>query len=248
MSFLASLDARAKLVFLAVFMLAALHARTAIAVGFCVGIAVVLAVAVRLDMRTVRAAVVPLVPILLFTVFMQALCVTEGNAVFSLGGLTVTEDALRAAIRMVACLFSLVLASVSFMRCTAVEELLSVLRWLLTPLRALGVRTDAFVLSVSVALGFAPVLVGEFNQLRAAQQARSADFDGPVGARVQAYGRLFAPLLRSSFKHAETMADAFLSRGFSCGAAPTQLHPGRFGAREVACLAAAAIVLGVTLV
>lgn len=242
-AWLRGIDARAKLVFLAAFMLATLHASSPASMGVCVGIALAFALLVRLDARSVRAVVLPLVPILLFTLVLQVATLQEGEAVATIGGVSITWDALAASGRMLCCLFALVLASVSFMRCTAVEDLVFVLRWLLSPLRRMGVRTDAFVLSLTVAMGFAPVLVGEFNRLRMAQQARLADFDGTLRARIRAYSRLFAPLLHSSFQHADALAESFLSRGFSCHPMPTSLHPGRFGAPEAACLILAAVLV-----
>lgn len=244
---LSALDARAKLAFLAVFMVAALRASGPVPLGLCLGVSVALAAAVRLDARTVRAVLLPLAPILAFTMAMQAASFQEGPALAHIGGFALTWRALAESERMLACLLALVLASVSFMRCTAVEELVALLRWLLRPLRMLGLRTDAFVLALSVALGFAPVLVGEFMRLRTAQMARLADFEGSLRARVAAYARLFAPLLASSFSHADSLADAFLARGFSCHPAPTQLHPGKFGAPEAACLAAACALLAASL-
>ena len=110
------------------------------------------------------------------------------------------------------------------------------LRWLLSPLRALGVRTEAFMLSLSVAFRFVPVLVNDFSQLKQAQQARCASFEGSVSQRVANYARLFAPLARSSLRRADTLAEAFIARAFSCTSAPTSLHVARFGAREVVCL------------
>ena len=245
---LCGIDARAKLVFLAVFMLVTLHASTPVSVGACVAVALVFAFAVRLDARTVRMVLLPLAPVLVFTAIMQVASIQEGEAAFLVGSLTVTWDALAATGRMVACLFALVLASVSFMKCTAAEDLLAMLRWLLSPLRRLGVRTDAFVLSLSVAMGFAPVLVGEFRRLRMAQQARLADFDGPLRTRLHAYARLFAPMLHSAFQHADNLADAFLARGFSCASAPTSLHPGRCGALEILCLVVSAALVGIAFV
>ena len=124
------------------------------------------------------------------------------------------------------------------------------LRWLLSPLRALGLRTDAFMLSLSVAFRFVPMLVDEFQVIKRAQLARCGSFDGKVRERLGAYTRLFAPLIRSSFNRADTLAEAFLARCFSCETAPTSLQAGHFGVRELACLActiaisAIAIVLG----
>ncbi|MDO4533950.1 MAG: energy-coupling factor transporter transmembrane component T [Coriobacteriia bacterium] len=239
---LRGIDARAKLAFLVVFMVATLHARSGASLGLCLAIAVLLALAVRLRAGDVRAVLLPLAPILVFTVLFQVLTLQQGTVLVQVGGFAITQEALYEAGRMLVCLLALMLTSVSFMRCTTVEELISTLRWLLTPLRAVGVRVDAFILSLSVALGFLPVLVREFRALRTAQLARLASFDGTVRERLRAYMNLFAPLLRSSFTHADGLADAVLARGFSCGPVPTQLHTQRLGFSGVACVLAAVVL------
>ena len=240
---LRALDARAKLVFLAVFMVACLHARSAASLGVCLAVSVALVVAVRLRPGEVRAVALPLAPILVFTAALQVLTLQEGAVLVRIGGLGITAGAISESVRMVACLLALMLASVSFMRCTSVEDLVSVLRWLLSPLRRVGVHVDAFILSLLVAVGFLPVLVGDFQRLKTAQQARLARFDGNARNRLQSYARLFAPLLRGGFQHADNLADAFLSRGFSCCAAPTQLHEAHLGSSGAACLLAAAVLI-----
>lgn len=242
---LAGIDARAKLAFLIAFMVAALHAHSAFSLACCLAVAICLSVAFGLSRPIIHAAILPLIPIVLFTVLLQLLSYQEGAVLAQVGGVNVTEMALAASARMIACLLALVLASVSFMRCTRAEELLFTLEWLLRPLAALGLRSDALVLSLSVTLGALPVLFREFQKLKAAQIARHARFDGSLAARLRAYFRLFAPLFRSSFSHADCMADAFLTRAFSAGPRRSTLYEGRFGWGEGACLAAAAIVCAV---
>ena len=63
-------------------------------------------------------------------------------------------------------------------------------------------------------MAFIPVLAREFLTLRAAHASRGASFEGPVRERLAAHARLFAPLVRSSFRHAESLADSLLSRAF----------------------------------
>lgn len=239
---IAGIDARAKLVFLIAFMVATLHARDALSLGVCFGLALCLSLMVRLPRSAVRGVLVPLLPIVVFTVVLQVLAYPEGTLLARLGGVSVTVEALVTSARMVVCLLALVLASVSFMRCTRAEELVFTLEWLLRPLGALGLRTDAFILSLSVTLGFLPVLVREFRGLRAAQMARGAEFEGSLATRVRAYARLFAPLFRSSFSHADCLADAFLARGFSIASKRATLYTGHFGWREGACLLLAALI------
>ena len=240
-AFVSGIDARAKLAFLAVFMVATLHARSPWDVAACLAFACALAVVTRVRPGTVRAVLVPLAPVLLFTVTMQVLGEQDGTVVFTVAGLAVTAEALWQSARMVGCLLALMIASISFMQVTRAEELVSTLEWLLRPLRAAGVHTEAFILALSVALGFLPVLVGEFNRLKTAQVARLARFDGTMRDRLRAYTRLFAPLLRSSFEHADNLAAALLARGFACGVNPTRLHVGAFGVPEASCLVLAGV-------
>ena len=237
MKTLTSFDARVKLACLAIYIVATLHARAPLAVAACVALAIALACIVRISSRDVRAIMLPLAPILIVTAIMQVLYFQQGLVVASIGPIAITAEALYASVRMVACLLAIMLASVSFMRCTTTEELMCMLRWLLSPLRALGLRTEAFMLSLSVAFRFVPVLVDEFQLIKRAQLARGSSFEGKARERLGAYTRLFAPLIRSSFNRADTLAEAFLARCFSCGTTPTSLHAGSFGVRELICLA-----------
>ena len=237
MKTLASIDARVKLACLIIFVIAALHARSAPAVAACVALAIALAATVKLGGRAVRAIMLPLAPILVITTIMQVLYFQQGSVLATIGPVAITAEALYASVRMIASLLAIMLASVSFMRCTTTEELMCMLRWLLSPLRALGLRTEAFMLSLSVTFRFAPVLVDEFQRIKRAQLSRCGSFDGNVRERLGAYTRLFAPLIRSSFNRADTLAEAFLARCFSCGPAQTSLHAGHFGMRELVCLA-----------
>lgn len=248
MKTLAALDARAKLACLVVFVVVALHARTAISLTACLILAIGLAGAVHLDKRSLRGVMLPIAPILVVTLVMQVLYFQQGDVLAQIGPVAVTAQALQEAARMLVSLLAIMLASVAFMRCTGVEELMSTLRWMLTPLRALGLRTEAFMLSLSVAFRFVPVLIAEFQQIKRAQLARCASFEGGVSERLGAYMRLFAPLVRSSFRRADTLAEALVARCFSCGIEPTSISSGHFGAGEailLTCTAAIALVVGI---
>ncbi len=247
---LATLDARVKLACLAFFVVAVLHAHGAFAVGMCAGAAILLAVAVRMRPREDARVLRPFWPILVITVVMQVLYLQQGDVLAQVGSVAITSGALAESARMIVVLFSIMLASVAFMRITSTEELLRALRWLLAPFRAMGARTEAFMLSLSIAFRFVPVLVGEFRQLRNAQEARCATFGGGVRERLSAYMRLFAPLLRSSYRRADALAEAFVARSFSCGVKSTSLHASHVGAADVlalvcvVALCAAILILG----
>ena len=231
-----SCDARIKLACLVVFVIAALHARSALALGMCAAVAIALAAAARMRPREAVRVLRPLWPILVITVGMQVLYLQQGDVLMRIGPVAITVGALAESARMVVSLFAIMLVSVVFMRVTSTEELMRTLRWLLAPLQMLGMRIDAFMLSLSVAFRFVPVLVGEFRQLKRAQEARCTRFDGGVRQRLAAYMRLFAPLLRSSYRRADMLAEAFVARCFSCGVRSTTLRASRIGTRDFALL------------
>ena len=232
--FLQMVDARVKLVCLAVYIVVALHAGTPAALALCLAAAVLVAAFVRMTPRDAGMVMRPLAPIVLITVIMQVWYFQQGHVIAQLGPVVLTTEGLWAIARMVLSLLSIMLASVAFMRCTATEELMRVLRWLLAPFRALGMRVEGIVLALDVAFRFVPVLVADFQQVKRAQEARCGSFDGGVRQRVDAYARLFAPLTRSSLRRADTLAQAFVARCFSCGIQPTTLHEGGLGLREAA--------------
>lgn len=228
-------DARMKVLCLVVYAIAALHARTLLALGVCALAALAMAVATGMTVRTALAALRPLAVVLAFTVVMQVLYIQQGAVLLAVGPVAVTQGALEAAGSMLVGLVCVMVASIAFMRCTPSDQLVSALNWTLAPLRALGVRTGAFMLALSVAFRFVPVLATELGQLKRAQLARHARFDGKVRERVAAYARLFPPLVRSSFRRADRLAEAFVARCFT-GGARTSLRAQRFRLRDLALL------------
>ena len=243
-AFLSRADARVKFACLAVFVVASLHARTPLALCVCIVSALIAAVLARCSARDVGTVLRPLAPILVITVVMQVLSNQQGTVVIQLGAVPVTAEALYESARMLGSLFGIMVASVAFMRCTTTEELVCMLRWLLEPLRMLGVRVDAFMLALSIAIRFIPVLLSDFDQLKHAQAARGARFEGGVREKLAAYARLFGPLMRSSFMHADTLAEAFLARCFGCCARASSIRETKIGASEAAlCVATAAVAV-----
>lgn len=242
MALLAGLDARVKLVCLVVYFVVALHARSAASLGVCAFAMLVLVLAARVDARSMRLALLPLAPILVVTVIAQVLYVQQGDVLVWLGPVAVTREALVHSAVMLAGLLCVLGASIAFMRCTKPEELARAFGSLLSPLRHVGVQAGGVVFSLSVAFGFVPVLVGDFAQLKRAQRARCASFEGTARERLSAYARLFPPLVRSAFRRADALAESACSRCLTREVPTVSLHPFRFGAREAAFSLVTAVV------
>lgn len=248
MKLLAELDPRVKFLCLLVYFIAAFHAQSALSLGVCLALAVACACSVRLGTRGFFGVLRPLAPILVITVVMQVLYQQQGSVLVQFGGVAVTQEALVASARMLVCLLSVMVMSVAFMRCTPVEDLTFAFGWLLAPLRKLGVRTEALMFSLGVSFRFIPVLVDEFRQLKRAQESRLGAFDGTVRQKLAAYARLFAPLVRSSFRRADMLAEASVTRAFGCGIAPTRMREHTLHARDVLAVLAMSAVIVATFV
>lgn len=230
-------DARVKLLCLLVYFLVAFHARTAPALALVFAVAVALAAVTRMGARRFLGVLRPLVAVLVVTVIMQVLYLQQGEVLVRLGPVAITWDALAASTRMLVCLLCVMVASAAFMRCTSAEDLTRAFTWLLRPLERMGLRTSGVTLALSIAFRFIPVLLNEFRQLKSAQEARLGSFDGSARSRLGAYARLFAPLVRSSFRRADMLAEASYARCFDCGVRATALHDRCLHARDAVLLA-----------
>ena len=205
-------DIRIKLLALVAFFIFAFHANSPVGLGAVALIAIVSALVTRLNPTTILRLLLPLAFVLAVTVLMQLAYHQNGTVVEQVGPLVVTSEGLWQAFRMVVVQVSVVIASVSFMQSANPTELVRAFGWMLRPLERLGVNTQGAVLSLTVSMAFIPVLVREVSTLRSAHASRGVDFDGPLRLRLAAYTRLFAPLVRSAFRHADSLADSFLSR------------------------------------
>lgn len=236
------MDGRVKVCCLIVFMVATFHAGSAPALGLCFAFACVWAVLSRVGWRGALASMRPLAVIVVVTVVAQVAFMRDGAPLAIIGPVVVTSGALAESARMVVRLVALVLASVGFMRCTDPSELAHTFDWVLAPLRAVGLKTAGFSFSLMVAFRFAPVLVSDFRQMKQAHEARLGSFEGSVRARVVAYARLFPPLVRSSFRRADALADASVSRCFGRTGQRTSLRTSHLGLPDAIALAVTAIV------
>ncbi len=100
---------------------------------------------------------------------------------------------------------------------TSPVEIADGLEYLLIPLKLFKLRTQDFALIVSIALRFIPTLMEETDRIIKAQQARGADFEGGLFKRAKALIPILLPLIISSFRRADELADAMDTRCYSNG-------------------------------
>lgn len=99
---------------------------------------------------------------------------------------------------------------------TSPVELADGIEALLTPLKIIRFPVHEFALVMSIALRFIPTLLDETDRIIKAQKARGADFEsGNLFRRIKALIPVLIPLLISSFRRADELADAMDSRCYS---------------------------------
>lgn len=203
-------DVRVLLLLLVGYLVATLCLRDALALAGCGAVALAWALAARVRPRDVVRALVPLLSILVITTVAQVLYAQQGTVIVALGPLNVTEEALATVALMIVRLACVMLASVAFMRMVSTDDLIGALAFYLRPLERLGVRVDAFILSLDLAFQFIPVLLGEFGKLKEeALESDPAFASGGFFRKLRGYQTLLAPLAARSFAYADHVAEGF---------------------------------------
>lgn len=94
-------------------------------------------------------------------------------------------------------------------------DLTYALEWYMTPLKFIGFPSHAIAMTISIALRFIPTLLDETDRIMKAQASRGVDFNkGGLIKKFRAIISLIIPLLISSFKRSEELANAMEARGY----------------------------------
>lgn len=101
--------------------------------------------------------------------------------------------------------------------CVSPMELLDGVLKLSGPLKRLKLPVEEFSLMSMISIRFIPLLLEEGVNLKKAQMARGADFEGNLVQRVKKTFPLLIPLFISSFRKADDLALALDARGFQSG-------------------------------
>jgi len=100
---------------------------------------------------------------------------------------------------------------------TSAMEILDGVLKLTSPLKRLKLPVEEFSLMSLISIRFIPLLLEEGMNLKKAQMARGADFEGSFVQRIKKTFPLLIPLFISSFRKADDLALALEARGFQSG-------------------------------
>lgn len=211
------LDARTKILFVVLFFVAAFVAHDVAGLAL-VGMATVLSLAsARFSPRNALRTLKPFAWLIVLVVVMGTLFNGSGAVLACVGPVAITQGGLAFAAESVARFCCLMLGTAALMRTTSPTDLTEGVRSLLHPLAKLGLQVDNLALALGMTFRFIPLFQTEFVRIKAAQQARGANFTGGVVARLGTYLSVFTPLFASAFRRADAVAFAVQSRAFGAG-------------------------------
>lgn len=227
-----SLDARTKIIVTLLYMIALFvaddwygwGALTLLAIG-CVALS-------RIPVQAIWRGLKIIVVICLLTMILN-LFLQPGEALISIGPLTISERGITFGLAMGLRIFLLVMFASLMTLTTKPIELTDGLEQLLTPLGKIKVPAHEIAMMMSIALRFIPTILDEFERIALAQRARGAKIsEGNIFARIKAFVPLLIPLFISSFRRAEDLADAMEARCYQGGEGRTKWHKSHWQLRD----------------
>ena len=190
-----------------------------------------------------------ILPIVIFTALLNALYVTDGTLLWSFWIFRISTGGLMRAGFMSLRILLLILISAALTYTTTPTELTDAIESLLSPLKwiGLGEAVHTLAMMMTIALRFIPTLTDETDKIISAQKARGADMEsGGIFKRLKALLPILIPLLISSIRRANELADAMDCRCYSGGKGRTRMKKLRAAGRDyVAVLILAALLAAI---
>ncbi len=244
-SFVHKMDARAKILIaiaymVAVFLVSAFHF-----LGFaaCLLFVILATVVSKVPFLRVLKSVRTIIFFVVFSAILQLFFNKKGTVVFWV----ITDVGLLNAGFIIARIMLIVLGASLLTLTTSPVELADGIEGLLCPLKWIKFPVHEFALIMSIALRFIPTLIDETDRIIKAQKARGADFEsGNIFKRAKALIPVLIPLLISSFRRADELADAMDSRCYAGSKTRTRYKKLRFTFRDlIGVLVVAGLIVGI---
>ncbi|OQX86429.1 hypothetical protein B6D60_06350 [candidate division KSB1 bacterium 4484_87] len=138
-------------------------------------------------------------------------------ATVPLWGWEITRQGLSSGIIYSVRLAEFVLFAALLTLTTSPIEMTDALDRMLAPLKKIGLPTHEFVLMMTLALRFIPILLEEADRIQKAQMSRGATFEGNLIQRIKSVIPLLIPLFISVFRRADDLALAMDARCYVGG-------------------------------
>lgn len=217
------LDAAVKIILTIVFIVMIFAADTAVSMLMCVVFLIVSYALTRLSPKLIIKSFKPVVPVLIITAVLNVFFF-DGDVIFKLWFLEITDDGLKNAAFMLVRVIALITGSSILTYTTSPIELTNASEKLMSPLKKFKFPVHELAMMMTIALRFVPTLIEETDKIISAQKARGADFEnGKLIDRARAVVPVIIPLFVSSFRRAEELALAMECRCYRGGDGRTKL-------------------------
>lgn len=215
-SFVHKMDARVKILLsiayiVAVFLVSSFHFFGFLA---CFVFVVAVTLIAKIPFLKVLKSVKTILFFIILSAVIQLFFNKEGTPLWENG--FITDIGLLNAGFIVARITLIVLGASLLTFTTSPIEIADGIESLLSPLKIVKFPVHEFALIMSIALRFIPTLIGETDRIIKAQKARGAEFEkGGLIKKAKAMIPVLIPLLISSFRRADELADAMDARCYA---------------------------------
>lgn len=248
-SFIHKMDARVKILAVIAFMVAVFMVKTFHFLGFaaCLLFVIIATIFAKVPFLRVLKSVRGILFFVLLSAILQLFFNREGNILLNLGFIKITDRGLLSAGFITARITLIVLGASILTLTTTPVALADGIESLLYPLKWIKFPVHEFALIMSIALRFIPTLLDETDRIIKAQKARGADFEsGNIFKRAKALIPILIPLLISSFRRADELADAMDARCYSGSKNRTKYKKMKLGWRDlIGTIIIAGLIVGV---
>ena len=217
MSFVHKMDARIKILMLIAYIVGVFLVQSFQFMGFlaCLIFVLVTTAFAKVPFLKVLKSIKAIMFFIILSAILQLFFNTEGKVVIDCG-VKITDLGLLNAGFIISRISLIVLGASLLTLTTSPVELADGIESLMSPLKLIKFPVHVFALIVSIALRFIPTLLDETDRIIKAQKARGADFEsGNIFKKAKALVPILIPLLLSSFRRADELADAMDARCYS---------------------------------
>ena len=187
----------------------------------------------RIPFGLIWKSIKPILPILVFTGFLNLVFVGDDNVLWEWKFLKITMGGVHTSIFMIVRIVLLIVGSSLLTYTTSPILLTDAIESLMNPLKKVKFPVHEMAMMMSIALRFIPTLIEETDKIMSAQKARGATLDsGKMMDRIKALIPILVPLFVSAFRRAEELATAMECRCYRGGEGRTRLRQLRAEARD----------------
>lgn len=217
-SFVHKMDARIKILIVIAYIVAVFLVRQFQFMGFLACLIFVLLATIfsKVPFLKVLKSIKAILFFVILSAILQLFFNQSGKAVLEWNFIRITDLGLVNAGFIIARITLVVLGASLLTLTTSPVEIADGIESLLYPLKFIKFPVHEFALIMSIALRFIPTLLEETDRIIKAQKARGSDFEnGNIFKRAKALIPVLIPLLISSFRRADELADAMDARCYS---------------------------------